>query len=202
MEEHDTQKRRRMLHTVFDGYNASSDWPGFAFLEDILDMYPDVKVILNKRGSASEWEHSVRASLMYFSTWRYHLLTYWVPVCHWHWKMYRTFARLAKIRYGVDDIFSEECYDRHNQWVRNVMAARGQELLEWEPDDGWSPLCAFLGYALPDEAFPRTNETADIEKLKVALVWQGLRAWAIVLGLTLTGLGLFIAIHRLFLARG
>jgi hypothetical protein len=30
MEEQDEQERRRMLHKVFNGYNASSDWPGFA----------------------------------------------------------------------------------------------------------------------------------------------------------------------------
>lgn len=200
MEEDNEQARRSMLHQVFDGYNASSDWPGFAFLEDILDMYPDVKVILNKRRTPDEWQGSVRSSLAYFSTWTYHLLTYWIPMCRWHFKMYRTFMRLAKVRYGVDDIFSGECYDRHNQWVRDVVASRGNDLLEWEPTDGWRPLCAFLGYDEPEEAFPRMNETVEIEKLKRLLVRRGLLAWAVIVAAVATCLSFMIAIYPRLMA--
>lgn len=181
MSEEDAQKRRRMLHEVFDGYNASSDWPGLAFLDDLLDMYPGAKVILNKRKTPQEWERSVRSSLAFFSTWTYHILTYWKPISYHHWTMYVEYMRLAKRRYGVDDIFGVECYERHNEWVRAVVAAKGKEVLEWEPDDGWT-FCKFLGYDVPDEAFPRTNETAEIEKLKIVLVKKGLWAWAGVLG--------------------
>ena len=193
MNEHDQRKRRRMLHEVFDGYNASSDWPGFAFLEDLLDMYPNVKIILNKRRTPNEWQSSVKSSLSYFSTWRYHLLTYWSPMCSYHFKMYRTFMRLAKARYGVDDIFSEECYNRHNQWVRNVAAGQGKDVLEWEPTDGWSPLCAYLGYNEPDEAFPRVNETVEIDRLKWLLMKKGLEAWAAVLTATAVCLLIVVA---------
>jgi hypothetical protein len=115
MDEHDERQRRRVLHEVFDGYNASSDCPGFAFLEDILEMHPNIKVILNKRKTSREWQSSVKMSLSYFSTWRYHIPAYWILICRCHFKMYRTYMRLAKARYGVDDIFSEDCYNRHNQ---------------------------------------------------------------------------------------
>jgi hypothetical protein len=181
MDERDERQRRRMLHKVFDGYNASSDWPGFASLEDILDMFPNIKVILNKRKISREWQSSITMSLSYFSTWRYHILTYWIPICRCHFKMYRTYMRLAKARYGVDDIFSEDCCNRHNQWVRDVVAARGKDVFEWEPSDGWPPLCEYLGYGEPDEVFPRVNETIEIERLKGLLVKKGLQAWAGVL---------------------
>ena len=182
--EKDKQKRQQMLHQIFDGYNASSDWPGHAFFDDLLEMYPNAKVILNKRGTPEEWEKSVRDSLMFFSTRTYFLLTCLVPLCYWHHQTYLDYAQLAKERYGVDDNFTVECYKRHNEWVKKVAAARGKEVLEWEPSDGWEGLCKFLGRNVPQEVFPRTNETAELRKGKVLLVAMGLAAWAGVLGLT------------------
>ena len=93
--------------------------------------------------------------------------------------------KLARRRYGVDAIFAAECYERHNQWVRDVAAARGKEVVEWEPEDGWEPLCKFLGCEVPDEAFPRTNETVEIAKLKCVLVRKGLVVWAGIMGAVL-----------------
>ena len=176
--ENDRQERQRLLSQLFDGYNASSDFPAFAFVDDVLDMYPDAKVILNRRRTPQEWVKSVRSSLAFFSTWQYHLLTYWVPFSYWHYYAYVDYKRLAKRRFGVDDIFTVECYERHNQWVRDLAAARGKQVLEWEPDDGWESLCRFLECKVPDEPFPRTNETAEIKKLQFVLVKNGLWAWA------------------------
>lgn len=43
---------------------------------------------------------------------------------------------------------------RHND-VRSAVPA--DRLLEWNPGDGWGPICGRLGVAVPDEAFPVTN---------------------------------------------
>lgn len=32
-----------------------------------------------------------------------------------------------------------------------------ERLLEWYIEDGWEPLCKFLGKAVPDEEFPHAN---------------------------------------------
>ena len=32
-----------------------------------------------------------------------------------------------------------------------------ENLLEWEPEDGWEPICKFLGKPVPQEAFPYAN---------------------------------------------
>ena len=196
MREKDRHKRQRILQDVFTGYNASSDWPGMAFVDDLLDMYPDVKLVLNKRHSPEKWEESVRSSLQFFSTQLYHRLTYWVPICHWHWQMYRDYMRLAKRRFDVDDVFTAECYERHNQWVRTTAASRGKQVLEWEPEDGWEPLCKFLGREVPSHLFPRTNETVEIAKLKVVLIKKGLLAWAGVLGATLVAVAIMSFFYR------
>lgn len=39
-----------------------------------------------------------------------------------------------------------------------------ERLLEWCVEDGWEPLCEFLGKPVPDEPFPHVNAAAG---------WQG-----------------------------
>jgi hypothetical protein len=38
-----------------------------------------------------------------------------------------------------------------------------ERLLEWRAADGWAPLCAALGVAVPDEPFPRVNTTEEFQ---------------------------------------
>ena len=50
-------------------------------------------------------------------------------------------------------------YDAHNTAVRNEIAP--ERLVEYQPGDGWAPLCAALGVVEPDEPFPHTNTRAE-----------------------------------------
>lgn len=36
-----------------------------------------------------------------------------------------------------------------------------ERLLEWQPTDGWEPLCAFLGKQVPSTDFPSGNITNE-----------------------------------------
>lgn len=38
-----------------------------------------------------------------------------------------------------------------------------ERLLEWTVEDGWEPLCEFLGKPVPDEPFPHANAAAGWE---------------------------------------
>ena len=58
-----------------------------------------------------------------------------------------------------DDTAAMAAYDRHNEAVRReVSSAR---LVEWQPGDGWEPLCRALGVDVPDEDFPHVNTTEE-----------------------------------------
>ncbi|CAF3333724.1 unnamed protein product [Rotaria sp. Silwood2] len=39
---------------IFDGYDATVDWPGAYFWRTLIEYYPDAKVILNAR-DADKW---------------------------------------------------------------------------------------------------------------------------------------------------
>ena len=47
-------------------------------------------------------------------------------------------------------------FEAHNAAVRAELPP--ERLLVWEASEGWAPLCAFLGVAVPDEPFPRVND--------------------------------------------
>lgn len=192
--EPDTAKRRAILHRLFDGYNASSDFPGMAFVDDLMDIYPEMQIVLNKRESAEAWERSVRSSLMFFSTRKYALCTWWVGQSYWHHQLYRAYMDLAWRRFGIRDVFTEEFYRRHNEWVRQVARPHGKEVVEWEPRMGWGPLCELVGMEEPMEQFPNENEGRAIRELTRFLIVRGLKAWAVVL-LTpaILGLAMYLA---------
>lgn len=40
-----------------------------------------------------------------------------------------------------------------------------ERLLVFQVQEGWKPLCEFLDVPIPDEPFPRLNDTANMEKI-------------------------------------
>lgn len=66
-------------------------------------------------------------------------------------------------------------------------------LLEWSVDDGWEPLCEFLGKPVPEEPFPHTNTAAGFagqeKKLAMRYVMGAAKSLAIILGAISVGAG-------------
>jgi hypothetical protein len=56
-----------------------------------------------------------------------------------------------------------DTFERHNASV--VEAVPADQLLVFQPDQGWDRLCEFLRVEVPDEAFPRVNSTEEFEEL-------------------------------------
>ncbi|KAL9054158.1 MAG: hypothetical protein Q9162_004341 [Coniocarpon cinnabarinum] len=186
-------RRQSLIRQFYAGYNACSDLPGPAILEDLLELYPNAKIILNKRASAQAWERSIRESLAIYSTRVYFLATCLVPQSYWHYHIYRSWIGLCQRRFGTSDVFTAAFYEMQNQWVRDVVARDGRELLEWEPSMGLEPICEFLGCdvdpALGKE-LPTINEGAALRELKWFLFMRGLKAWAMLWGtVAVAGLG-------------
>ena len=48
--------------TVFDGFQATVDWPGAFFYRELMDVYPDAKVLLSVRDGAA-WARSMRNTI-------------------------------------------------------------------------------------------------------------------------------------------
>jgi len=53
-------------------------------------------------------------------------------------------------------------YVAHNDAVRATVPT--ERLFEYQPGDGWGPLCAALNVPEPDEPFPHTNTTEEFNR--------------------------------------
>jgi hypothetical protein len=136
---------------VFRGYQSTVDWPGCTFYKQLMEEYPDAKVLLSVRDPES-WYESVKSTI-YQSIHRAVVN----PI---------TAARISMLK-GIiwdgtfQDRFEEREYatsifKRHNEEVKRYVPA--EKLLVYEVKEGWAPLCAFLGVSVPDVPFPRLND--------------------------------------------
>ena len=46
-----------------------------------------------------------------------------------------------------------------------------ENLLEFKSEDGWDPLCKFLGEKVPEGTYPRTNDSDDFVELHKGMWW-------------------------------
>ena len=83
-----------------------------------------------------------------------------------------------------DDV---DVYHRHNEYVRRIVPS--ERLLEFDPKDGWEPLCRFLDIAVPtDEAgkklpYPHENDTEKIRRGINIFIVMGCASWIVLVGL-------------------
>ncbi|WP_026425625.1 sulfotransferase family protein [Actinokineospora inagensis] len=146
---------------VFAGYKSTMDWPGCSFWTELVDRYPDAKVLL-----------TVRDPLSWYGSMARTLLPVWkmstdpardVPGFEWYGQLVKAIS---------DHTFGGDLDDRdhligaftaHNDAVRAAVPA--DRLLSYEVGQGWAPLCEFLGVAVPDGDFPHLNDTASFQSM-------------------------------------
>jgi hypothetical protein len=185
IQERNPTTRRKLVADLFRGFNASADLPGNLFVDDLLDLNPAAKVVLNTRtrGGAAGWARSTVWSLRFCRSWTYAVMCGLLPRCRLHWTTWRAIEELARDRFGPEtDVWSARYYDLHNEWVKRVAKERGVEVLEWEPSMGWKPLCDFLGVDVPKVPFPSSNEGEEMRRLQWILVVVGSLSWAALFG--------------------
>jgi len=191
MTELDRERRHKILHEIFDGYAATTDFPGMMFVPDLMDLYPEASVILSTRASATEWSKSIKNSLSFFGSKWYLYPTYLIQTDRLHYQVHQEgYKKMVRdVNISRDEVFSPIHYEKHNQWVKDEAKKRGRPILEHRPEDGWKPLCQFLGVETPsdDVKYPWLNDAATIKTLKKILVARGLASWAALGGLLYAG---------------
>lgn len=138
---------------LLEGYGATSDFPACLFWAEILDANPGAVVVLSTRRDSSSWWES--ASRTIFSLTEEDLppeLSDWFQM----WRAVSA-ARFTPDWTDRDDAIA--AYERHNAEVR--ASAPPERLVDWQPGDGWPPLCRALGLDLPAEPFPHLNKRED-----------------------------------------
>jgi hypothetical protein len=168
---------------VFEGFQASCDWPSCSYWEQLHRHYPDAKIVLTVRDEA-RWYESVSATI--------YPVTFVLP--RWLQWLVPPIARLNKMIVATvwDGDFGGRFEDRehalkiYRDHIKHVQAtARRDQLLVFKVKDGWAPLCSFLNVPVPENDYPHLNDAAQIRRVIFAIRALG---WLLLAGL-LGGLG-------------
>jgi hypothetical protein len=146
----DAMDGRPDWETIMNGYVASVDWPAAAFWRELADTYPDAPVLLSTRASTDVWFTSFSETILQVMLRDEPNGDSPMPL------------RMMNERFTPKWRDADACkaaYERHNADVRATIPA--DRLIDWQPGDGWKPICAKLGLPVPSEPFPHANTTDD-----------------------------------------
>ena len=152
---------------LFEGKEAVVDWPGSYHWRELMDVYPDAKVLLSVR-SPESWVESMNNTisqifvgdslLHHLARAQYHvdpLYKDWLDLLSDMWDA-------SGVTVGGDDQKMATTMEEWNQSVIDGVPA--DRLLVWHPKDGWEPLCELLEMDVPEAPLPNVNDTENFRK--------------------------------------
>ena len=152
-------------------YGAAVDWPACTFYEELIEKYPDAKVLLSVR-DPERWYESTRNTIYElsklsvispFSRPTFRLVGLFVPAIGEISRMNNKLIWNDTFDGRFEDReYAKAVFEGHNAEVRRRVPP--EKLLVYEVKEGWGPLCDFLGVEAPDEPFPRLNDTAEMRQ--------------------------------------
>ena len=150
----------RPYDEIFQEYSATVDFPACTFYRELMEAYPDARVLLSVRDSEGWWK-SFEALIKTSHTTRYF---FFIPPMRKFYKMVR------KLQENVfDSLLDKETYIRrfeaHNAEVQETVPA--EKLLVYSVKEGWEPLCTWLDKPIPDIPFPHSNAGMDDVRAKI-----------------------------------
>ncbi len=145
--------------SVFAGYRATVDWPGAAFWRELVEHYPQAKVVLSVRDPHS-WYESTYETIYQFATQPAASPDGDAAGRRFRERMLPTIREIIwDGTFGGrfdDEAHAIAVFEAHNAEVRAAVPA--DRLLVHHVAQGWEPLCDFLGVDVPPEPFPHVNE--------------------------------------------
>ena len=168
---------------VFDGYQSTVDWPGSFFYKELVEFYPDAKVLLSVR-DADGWERSMRDTIwgVFYgdilirdlSSARTRVDPNWNGYIELMLEMWEQ-SGLISDGAETDPESMKQAMERFNQEVQQTVPA--DRLLVWSVGDGWEPLCNFLELPVPDTPFPHLNDSREFFQRIVDGALLALQEW-------------------------
>jgi hypothetical protein len=151
---------------IFGDAVSTVDWPSARFYAELMERYPDAKVLLSER-TGEEWVASMRETVwgIFFGDAAMHHLCEARAAVDPLWNRFMALMRWMNWEEGTGalagDTFSDAglagLMESWNAEVKRSVPA--ERLLVWAPREGWEPLCEFLEVPVPAEPLPRLNDT-------------------------------------------
>jgi hypothetical protein len=176
---------------VFANYTAAVDNPACCVWRELAAADPDAKVILTLHPKGPDAWYDSTIDTIYFTEnqWQFHVLEFATPFGRKFADMSRKLIWQRTLQGTMDDRAKAiACYQAHIEEVKAAIPP--ERLLIYTVDQGWGPLCKFLGISEPTGAFPNVNDRAQIKKTIAGMsrgAYAILAGAALVLGLVIWG---------------
>jgi hypothetical protein len=169
---------------IFDGKESEVDWPASYHWRELIELYPDAKVLLSVR-DADSWLRSMQNTInqVFFGDGLLHNLSraqYAIDPVYASW-----IDLLFEMNWGERGAWAgtngdpEKMAVKMQEWNQAVIdTVPSERLLVWSPKDGWEPLCELLEVPVPDMPVPHVNDTENFQKnLIMGPAINAINAW-------------------------
>jgi hypothetical protein len=161
---------------VFEYYNATVDNPACCVWCELIEQYPDAKVILtlHPKGPDAWYKSTMNTIYKTELLWQFKVLAFFIPNMR---KMTQMCSKLIWQRSHQGTMKDrEQAIARYNEHIEQVKAEVSEDrLLLFSVDQGWEPLCTFLEKESPDNEFPKMNDTQEFQAFVNKLTWVAYR---------------------------
>ena len=173
----------RLMKERLSGYVCTADPPLSQLVPELMELYPDAKVLCALRDPDS-WATSMEHIQRLVSLNLLAVLWYWMPSLRWCPTQWRFFAVVWKQVYGLNPVTKANqlaIWEKHHAWLEQVVPK--EKLFYVNVKDGWEPFCRALNVPIPQGMdFPKLNDAKDFEGFFKKQTERGLKRWLKVLG--------------------
>ena len=155
---------------IFEGKESEVDWPASYHWRELIEVYPDAKVLLSVR-DADSWVRSMQNTInqVFFGDTLIHHLV------RTRYQIDQPFAAwidlLAEMNFGEErGVFGTSDDPRRDGRGHGALEPVGDRhralgaAARLGPQEGWEPLCEFLEVPVPDTPLPHVNDTENFQK--------------------------------------
>lgn len=152
---------------IFEGFRATVDWPSTAYYRELMEHYPNARVVLTVRDPDS-WYRSVSETIYAV----HRTVPGWLkrlPPLAPGSRMIRAVIWQGQLQGRFEDPqAAREIFRQHLDDVKRTVPP--ERLLVYHVGEGWGPLCRFLDVPVPENMpFPHVNERASMKRFLFVL---------------------------------
>ncbi|MFB2922872.1 sulfotransferase family protein [Aerosakkonema funiforme] len=156
---------------LFENYQATVDFPWSCYYHQLIEHYPDAKVVLTVR-DPEVWYKSALNTIYRVgrSPGENLLMSLQLPFSSTKRDIFGLFRLIEKDIWHrkFDERFKDKAYalavfNQHIEEVKRTVPP--EQLLVYEVKEGWEPLCRFLGVTIPDRPFPHLNQKTEFTRI-------------------------------------
>jgi len=154
---------------MYENIDVLTDTPMCNFWEEIMEAFPNCKIVFTERKNEHEW---VKSMVQQFRTQSSLIVKFMINFSPTARRFKRYMDKLAYATFStpihrhwigdnqINEMIARQRYRQHCSYVKNKCPK--DQLLMYDFKQGWDPLCKFLGKQIPSEPFPHENKKGGV----------------------------------------